>query len=165
MSERQGGPPAGSGSARGAGSVAFLLAQVGAHAAARFTERLAPLELRPQHAGALRILAAEGGLSQRALAERLGVLPSRLVAVVDDLEARGLVERRDDPGDRRSWELLLTERGRATLRAVATAAREHAEALLAGLTGPERDQLGALLRRIADAQGLAPGAHPGWKGP
>jgi DNA-binding MarR family transcriptional regulator len=162
MSEHGGG---GSSAPRGAGSVAFLLAQVGAHAAARFAERIAPLDLRPQHAGALRILGVASGLSQRALAERLGILPSRLVMVVDELEARGLAERRDDPADRRSYAVHLTERGRAALQAVGAAAREHGEALLAALSAPERERLGELLRRVADAQGLTPGVHPGLRGP
>ncbi len=150
---------------RGAGSVAFLLAQVGAHAAARFAERLAPLGLAPQHAGVLRLLASEQGSSQRALAERLGTLPSRLVALVDELESRGLVERRDDPADRRSWALHLTPAGRATLSDVGRVAREHGAALCAGLDEGERRQLGQLLRRIADEQGLTPEVHPGFRRP
>ncbi len=161
MSDRN--APAPPGSPRGTGSVAFLLAQVGAHAGARFAERIAPLELRPQHAGALRILGLSAGLSQRALAERLGVLPSRLVLLVDELEARGLVERRDDPSDRRSYAIHLTDRGRTALRALGVAAREHQDDLLAALSAPEREQLGELLRRIADQQGLTPGVHPGFK--
>lgn len=161
MSERN--PAAPPGSPRGTGSVAFLLAQVGAHAGARFAERIAPLDLRPQHAGALRIVGMSAGLSQRELAERLGVLPSRLVMLVDELVVRGLVERRDDPSDRRSYAVHLTDPGRAALRALGAAAREHQEALLAALTGPEREQLGELLRRVADQQGLAPGVHPGFK--
>ncbi len=161
MSERNAAAPPGP--PQGSGSVAFLLAQVGAHAGARFAERIAPLDLRPQHAGALRIVGLSAGLSQRALAERLGVLPSRLVLLVDELEARGLVERRDDPADRRSYAVHLTERGRTALRALGAAAREHQEDLLAALAGPEREQLGELLRRIAGQQGLTPGVHPGFK--
>jgi DNA-binding MarR family transcriptional regulator len=154
------GRPPGEG---GVGSVAFLLAQVGAHAATRFAERLAPLKLAPQHAGVLRLVGATAGLSQRALAERLGVLPSRLVLLVDDLEARGLVERRDDPDDRRSYALHLTGPGRATLAELGRVAREHGESLCAALSADERRQLAALLARIAGEQGLTPGVHPGYK--
>ncbi len=156
---RTGGPES------GAGSVAFLLAQVGAHAAARFAERLAPLELAPQHAGILRLIGVTAGLSQRALGERLGILPSRLVSLVDALERRGLVERRDDPGDRRSYALHLTEAGRAALGDIGRLAREHGEALCSALNQDERRQLAALLIRIADQQGLVPGVHPGFKSP
>src|SRR5690242_19798162 len=71
---------------------AFLLAQVGAHAASKFAERLAALDLSPPDAGVLRILASKPAITQQALASHLGVLPSRLVGLVDDLEARGLIE-------------------------------------------------------------------------
>jgi len=142
---------------------AFLLAQVGAHAAARFAERLARLQLQPQHAGALRILSAKEGLTQRELADRLGMFPSRAVALVDDLEQRGLVQRHEDPEDRRSYALRLTEKGRRTLAEVGRVAREHQEALCKALEPRERDQLADLLLRIAEDQGLTPGVHPGYR--
>jgi DNA-binding MarR family transcriptional regulator len=155
----------GSRSGSGAGHVAFLLAQVGAHAAARFAERLAPLRLAPQHAGILRVVGEAAGLSQRALGERLGVLPSRLVALVDELEARGLVERRDDPEDRRSYALHLTPGGAEALAEIGRVARAHGESICAALAEPERAQLAALLGRVAEQQGLLPGVHPGWRRP
>lgn len=74
-------------------AVGFLLAQVGAHAATRFAERLEPVSLKPSDAGIIRLLAESAGLSQQALASRLRMHASRLVAVVDDLERRGLVKR------------------------------------------------------------------------
>jgi len=154
---RSGGGP------RGAGSLAFLLAQVGAHAASRFAERLAPLGLAPQHAGILRMLGSSAGLSQRELAGRLGILPSRLVALMDELEEKGFVERKDDPGDRRSYALQLTDRGRATLDEIGRVAREHGDAICAALSEVERDELAKLLRRMAEEQGLTPGVHPGYR--
>jgi DNA-binding MarR family transcriptional regulator len=143
-------------------SCAFLLAQIGAHAAAKFAERLAPLGLAPQHAGALRLIASSDGLSQRQLGEMLGALPSRVVALVDDLERRGLVERQDDPGDRRSYALRLTDKGQQAFRAIRRIAREHEEAICAGLNVQEREQLKTLLERVSDQQGLTPGVHPGF---
>ena len=91
--------------------LAFLLSQVGAHAAAVFADRLAPLNLTPPHAGILRVIRQANGLSQQALGEKLGMFPSRLVALLDELEQRGLVERRDNPADRRSYALHLTRAG------------------------------------------------------
>ena len=64
---------------RGTESPAFLLAQLGAHAASRFAERLSVLDLAPPHAGILRFVSASGGISQQALAGHLRILPSRLV--------------------------------------------------------------------------------------
>lgn len=143
-------------------SPAFLLAQVGAHAAARFAERLQGLGLVPAHAGILRLIGASQGLSQQALGAELNVLPSRLVVLIDDLEHRGLVERRDHPSDRRSHALFLTAKGRYALKAVGRVARDHQAALCAALTDDERTLLAQLLRRIADQQGLRPGVHPGF---
>ncbi|MGB9029466.1 MAG: helix-turn-helix domain-containing protein, partial [Acidobacteriaceae bacterium] len=53
---------------------AFLLAQLGSHAAHKFAEHLARLKLAPAHAGILHILAANPGLTQQALAARLGMV-------------------------------------------------------------------------------------------
>lgn len=148
--------------ARGEGSPAFLLAQVGAHAATKFAERLAPLGLTPAHAGSLRLIARSEGASQQALGTQLGVVPSRLVAIVDELEKKGLVERRDHPRDRRSYALYLTETGRQTMQAIGKVAREHQEELCAALNDGERAQLASLLQRIAAQQGLRSGVHPGF---
>src|ERR1700731_2436863 len=89
--------PRGPSDDRAAGGVAFLLAQLGAHAASAFADRLRPLDLRPPDAGVLGRLARSPGESQRALADALGMHAPRLVALIDDLEAPGLVECRRDP--------------------------------------------------------------------
>jgi DNA-binding MarR family transcriptional regulator len=150
---------------RGARSAAFLLAQVGGHAAERFGERLATLHLSRPQAGILRAVAANAGLSQQALAETLSLVPSRLVVLVDELEARGLVERRDHPDDRRVYALHLTAKGDQTMADVGRVARANDEALCAALTAKERGQLVELLARIAEEQGLIPGVHPGLRRP
>jgi DNA-binding MarR family transcriptional regulator len=150
---------------RGSSSPAFLLSQIGAHAASRFAERLRELELTPAHAGMLRILAATPGITQQALAAALGALPSRLVALVDELEAKGLLERQSDDEDRRRYSLRLTERGVAALQSIGRIAREHQQKLLAALSEEERKQLAGLLQRVANEQGLAKGVHPGYAGP
>jgi DNA-binding MarR family transcriptional regulator len=144
-------------------SCAFLLAQVGAFAASKFAERLAALEFQPQHAGVLRLIGVSGGISQRELAGQLGVFPSRAVALLDELEARGLIERRDDPGDRRSYALHLTERGSLALHDIREVARAHDEAICAGLADDERERLKSLLKRLAEQHGLTPGVHPGFR--
>lgn len=142
-------------------SPAFLLAQVGAHAAGRFAERLGALGLVPAHAGMLRLIDARSGINQQALSSMLGLPPSRLVALVDDLEERGLVERRSSSDDRRVYALHLTQKGREMLAHIADLSRQHDNAICTALTLAERDMLGGFLRRIADQQGLTPGVHPG----
>jgi DNA-binding MarR family transcriptional regulator len=146
---------------KGSGA-AFLLAQVGAHAAVKFGERLADLKLVPAHAGIFRILAERSGISQQSLAAGLGTLPSRLVALVDELESKGLLERRPHESDRRTYALHLTEAGRSTLQAIRRIAREHQQALLASLSDEEQEHLASLLQRVADQQHLIRRVHPGY---
>jgi DNA-binding MarR family transcriptional regulator len=141
---------------------AFLLAQVGAHAASRFAARLAEANLVPAHAGIFRILSATPAISQQALATALGTVPSRLVALVDDLEARGLVERRAHESDRRTYALHLTDKGKATMETINRVAREHRQDLLAALSDEEQTTLSAVLQRVAKQQGLLSGVHPGY---
>jgi DNA-binding MarR family transcriptional regulator len=145
-----------------AAGLAFLLSQVGAHSASRFAERLEPIGFKPAHAGILRVIRQADGLSQQALGERLGMFPSRLVGIIDDLEKRGLVERRNSSADRRSYALHLTETGQDALEQIGKVSREHQEAVCAALSEEERGQLAGLLRRIAAEQGLTPGVHPGF---
>jgi DNA-binding MarR family transcriptional regulator len=147
---------------RGSSAPAFLLAQVGAHAASKFAERLRTTSLSPAHAGILRILDASPAITQQALAGALGSPPSRLVALVDELEAKGLVERQANETDRRRYALHLTTKGKAVLQTIGNLVREHQNALLAALSQDERQRLTALLMRIADQQGLRKGVHPGY---
>src|SRR5580692_6593625 len=95
--------------------LAFLLAQVGAHAAAKFAARLEPLKLSPAQAGILRAISGERGISQQGLARLLGMFASRLVLVIDEMEQAGLVERKASTKDRRTYALHLTARGKEKL--------------------------------------------------
>src|SRR5215510_4496632 len=145
------------------GTTGFLLAQVGAHAAGQFGERLKSLRLLRPHAGILRLIGASPGLSQQELGRRLAILPSQLVALLDELQERGLIERRQDATDRRTYALHLTTAGRNVLEQIGRIAREHDDAVCAALHVDERQQLNALLGRIAEQQGLTPGVHPGYR--
>ena len=143
--------------------VPFLLSQVGAHAAARFAEQLAPLNLTPPHAGILRVIKQADGLSQQALGAKLGMFPSRLVVLLDELETRGLIERRDNPADRRSYALHLTRAGLKSWVQIARIGREQQDAICSSLDESERAQLKGFLTRIAVEQQLTPGIHPGYR--
>jgi DNA-binding MarR family transcriptional regulator len=145
------------------GGPAFVLAQLGAHAASQFAEKLSALDLAPADAGILRMLRVASGLSQQELAGKLGIHPSRLVAILDNLEKRGYLERRPNPGDRRLYSLHLTKNGEDVLGKIGKVAREHQDALLAALSNEERAALGSLLLKVADQQGLARGVHPGYR--
>ena len=129
--------------------IAFLLAQLGGYAAERFGERAAALDFTRPQAGLLRLISREPGLSQQAVARRLGTPPSRLVALVDGLEQRGLIERRRNPGDRRNYALHLTAAGEEAMAALGQAAFDHEETISAPLTQAERAQLSKLLAKLA----------------
>jgi DNA-binding MarR family transcriptional regulator len=144
---------------------AFLLAQLGAHAASKFAARMRAVDLTLALVGVLRFLARNPGSTQRELADAIGMPSSRLVAMADELERRGLVRRVRDEQDRRSHRITLTAGGEAELAVIAREAREHKNELLAALSAEEQDQLAELLRRIAAQQGLRLGIHPGLSRP
>lgn len=145
--------------------VAFLLAQVGGFAAQRFGERVSELGLQPSDVGILRIISRhEGALSQQALAGLLGVGPSRVVALIDALEKKGLVARARSSRDRRNYELTLTDAGRAVMGKMRSIGSSHDRDITGALTADERAALGALLGKLAAAHGLAQGVHPGYRG-
>lgn len=144
-------------------TVAFLLSQVGGRSAQIFAELLIPLNFVPSDAGILRLLDHAPGISQQELARRLKMHASRLVAIIDGLEARGLVARETNPEDRRIYCLRLTTAGREALAAIGRVARAHEAAMCEGLNEVERAQLAGLLRKIAARHGLAPGIHPGYR--
>jgi DNA-binding MarR family transcriptional regulator len=139
----------------------FLLSQLGFYSAHRFAERLAPLGIQPNHFGLLMHLERDDGQSQQQLADAMGIHRKVMVGLLDDLESRGLAERRRHPADRRAHAIHLTGRARDLLpeaRAIADALEED---LLAGIDEPERAALIALLQRLAHQTGNPPGVHPG----
>jgi DNA-binding MarR family transcriptional regulator len=94
---------------------------------------------------------------------RLGVVPSKIVTPVDDLETRHPLERRRSTTGRRNYALYLTKQGQQAVAQLRTIASEHERDITAALTDDEWDQLAALLGKIADQQGLTPGVHPGYR--
>ena len=140
-------------------SVGFTLSSLGYAVAARFRATLAPLELEPREFALLRTVAAAEGRSQQAVGGLLQIPASRMVAFVDALERRGLLERRHNPLDRRTRELHLTDRGRSLLERALTLANDFERELLADLSPQEGEQLLALLQRVGLRLGLRPGVH------
>jgi DNA-binding MarR family transcriptional regulator len=141
--------------------IAYLLVQLGFHVAGRFSERLAPLGLEPRQFGMLTRLAANEGKSQQAIGELIGLNPTRMVFLVDELEKQGLVERRRNLADRRSYALYLTDQGRAKLSEARRVSAGHDREIGASLTDAQRRELAALLRQVADEQGISEDSLPG----
>jgi DNA-binding MarR family transcriptional regulator len=142
-------------------SVGFLLSQLGFVGSKGFTQALSPIGIDPREFLLMRFVATAEGQSQQALAERLGVPASRMVALVDRLEDVGVIERRPDPEDRRIRRLHLTRKGRNTLERAFKIAVEFEQRLCSGLTDAEREQLIDLLHKLQAGQVSRRGVHPG----
>lgn len=146
--------------ARGRPTVGFTLSQLGFATSRRFGELAGTLGLEPRHYALLRAVREEDGQSQQALAERLHIPASTMVSLVDHLEKRALLERRPHATDRRTRLLHLTGQGTKVLgEATALSARWEAT-ICAGLSAAERDQLLALLQRVAVNIGVTAGELP-----
>lgn len=94
------------------------------------------------------VLARSEGINQAALAERLEVETISVARMVDRLEEAGLVERRPDPADRRAWRLFLKPAAHPLLAELQAVAAEVRAEMLAGLAGPEQEQLHGLMLRL-----------------
>jgi DNA-binding MarR family transcriptional regulator len=150
---------------RAPSSLAFLLSQVGIHAARRFAERMEEIDLQPPLFRVLNLIDAAEGRSQQEIGQAVQVPPSRMVALVDELERRGFVERRPDPDDRRVRALFLTREGREILGRGREIARSHERELTRGMPAADRKRLLELLRQVVDLQTIGEGVHPGLSKP
>lgn len=146
-------------------SLGFMLSQVGFYASQRFSEAIAEIGIHPPLFRVLNVVDAVEGRSQQAIGEAIQVPASRMVAIVDELEERGLIERRPHPGDRRVRALHLTPSGREVLERGRQIAAEHEKRLTEGLSERDSRQLIALLRKLAASQGLSSSVHTGLSRP
>ena len=145
--------------------VAFLLSQLGGQSARAWTARLAAVGMEPREAMLLRHVALSEGSSQQAVATSIGLPASRIVGLVDRLEARGWIERRTAGTDRRRHALYVSPLGRKALDQITAVGAEHEHEFTRNLGPTERDELIRLLQRIAAAEGLIEGVHPGFDDP
>jgi DNA-binding MarR family transcriptional regulator len=142
-------------------TLAFLLSQVGIHASRRFAERIAAVDLNPPLFRVLNLVAAGEGQSQQAIGAAIEIPASRMVALVDELEQHGFVERRPKPEDRRVRALFLTPKGKRCLERGRKIAKEHEQELTEGMSATDRKLLVSMLEQIVDQQALGKGVHPG----
>lgn len=124
------------------------------HAQLRFFElsgaALAPFGISGREAAVLRAVDSADPLSQGEIARRMNVDRTTMVALVDDLQAKGLIERRPDPGDRRKNVVELTDAGRDTVRQASGAAALAEEAFLRPLSPGEAELFRKFLRALVD---------------
>ncbi|MFD8707992.1 MarR family winged helix-turn-helix transcriptional regulator [Kitasatospora sp. NPDC059648] len=135
----------------------FLLARIGRTARARLGDQLAERGLRLWDMAVLAALADFGPQAQRDLVLRLGIDPSDLAKVAEQLGAAGYVERSRDPADRRRVLVSVTAAGRALLAELEAWARAVQDEVLAPLDEGERRVLQGLLRRVNEGTALRRG--------
>ena len=116
----------------------------------RTAEALKSLGLTPALFGVLNVLGAREGAIQQELSSDMGIDPSTMVSLIDDLETSGLAARRPHPKDRRAWEVAITPQGRQTLERAREMALRVEDDVLGGLSPTERRRLMALLRGALD---------------
>lgn len=118
-----------------------------------FNARFAAFELRPAEYSALALIAANPGSKQIEVATALGIKRANFVALINLLEARCLIDRRQPANDRRSHALYLTAQGEALMHELDLAQAEFEAHCVRKLGGPAaRDQLMALLDRLIDSE-------------
>jgi DNA-binding MarR family transcriptional regulator len=111
---------------------------------------LAPLGVNGREAAVLRAIDDTSALSQGEIARRMDVDRTTMVALIDDLQDKGLVERRQDPRDRRRNVVELTAVGRDTVRRAADLAAQAERTFLSRLSAADAEQFRKTLRTLLD---------------
>jgi DNA-binding MarR family transcriptional regulator len=124
------------------------------HAQLRFAElstaALAPFGINGREAAVLRAIDEARPAAQGEIARRMGVDRTTMVTLIDDLQDRGLVERRQDPDDRRRNVVELTGAGQRVYRQAAEAAEHVEREFLSPLTARESEQFTRALRAVLE---------------
>jgi DNA-binding MarR family transcriptional regulator len=125
----------------------------------RTADALTPLGLTPALFAVLNVLGAREGTIQQQLSSEMGIDPSAMVKLINEIEGAGLADRRRRPNDRRAWEVTITPKGRRTLQRARRLVSQVEDEVLGGLTATDRRHLLTLLRR---AVASAP-PQPAWR--
>lgn len=128
--------------------VPFLLYRAAEASHALANQMLAEVDLTARQAGILTMVTESGPMTQKALGDALRIDRTTMVALIDDLEDKGYVTRQRHPRDRRAFLVHPTAAGRAAKTAAIRILDEQQRRFLAPLTPAERQQLGALLKRL-----------------
>jgi DNA-binding MarR family transcriptional regulator len=113
-------------------------------------ESLARWDLTPSQFRALRVLMRHEAMRPSELSEHLRIAPRSTTEVLDGLEAKGLVERRPDPHDRRATLVVPTGRGTDLAATIRSAQGNEAERVFERLSPTDRDHLARILRKLLD---------------
>jgi DNA-binding MarR family transcriptional regulator len=125
----------------------------------RTAQELGSIGLTPALFAVLNVIGARDGSIQQQLSSDMGIDPSAMVKLINQLEEAGLAKRRRRPNDRRAWEVVITSKGRRTLERARGLGSKVEDDVLGGLTAADRRRLLTLLRR---ALASAP-PQPPWR--
>jgi DNA-binding MarR family transcriptional regulator len=133
-------------------SIGFLLSKAYQRAWAIMREEIEPYDLTPPQFGLLAFLWQQDGLTQVELSEKGQIDRTTVGGLIDRVEKIGLVERRQNPQDRRSYKIHLTERGRELEGPLSACADRSLRKLTKGLSEQEVNELRRMLE-ILRAEG------------
>ena len=134
----------------GTAELGDLLMRVARTQRRRWRDVLAPWDLSPHQARALKVVCERDGVRLSDLAETLRIAPRSATEVADALQERELVERTSDPGDRRAVILRATAEGRRIRDPIDAARAADAAELYGRLSAADRADLARILRSLAD---------------
>jgi DNA-binding MarR family transcriptional regulator len=130
--------------------VGYLLSKAHMRVHNRANEELQPLGLTVKHYGLLTLLVHEGAVSQGRLGEVMRIDRTTMVALIDELERAGLVDRTRNPDDRRAYALAATAEGKRIQRRAATLMKRVYDETLSPLSADERGELRRMLIAIIE---------------
>lgn len=119
-------------------SAFILLGQIGHLSKCHAMKEMGPMDLKPGQAGILFILSKESGMSQKLLAEKIGITPPSMTAALRKLEAKGYVEKEPDVCDQRILRVRLTEKGENCIEGLKRVADHMEEILFRNFSQEER---------------------------
>jgi DNA-binding MarR family transcriptional regulator len=131
-------------------SSTFLLKRLGFLVKDRMIAAFEESGLSPYHHAVLALLEEDPRETQAMIADALGYDRSHLVGILDELEERGLIERKRDPNDRRRHVVTMTPAGRRALTKLRALSQKLDDSYLAPLSDEDRETLHALLLRLAE---------------
>ncbi|RJO63928.1 MAG: MarR family transcriptional regulator [Myxococcales bacterium] len=114
--------------------------------------------MKPAYMGVLWVLWIEDGIKSNELGRKAGLEPSTMTSLLDRMERDGLVERRDDPHDRRVQNIFLTTDGRAIKEPVLATMNDAMSRLFGDLPQKDLERMMGVLRKLLekDKEGIAP---------
>lgn len=129
----------------------FLLNKAAHRIKEAYEERLGPLGLAGKHYGVLSVLEERGSITQHEIGKCVYVDRTTMVGIIDDLEKKGLVERKEHPTDRRSHAVYLTGKGKEALSKAHHLASSVDKRFLGCLSAKEQKELRQILRKLVVA--------------